>query len=460
MRVYTCRQRAHKAAALTEFPLESTHSHTNPYEIAMTPKLFSKPQLFRTLAVGVVAPALVAGLAMIISPERSLAQDELPLAPEAPGRIVYVRQDSEDSLAYDLFMSDPDGENELKLSDISESPAGEFQPRWSPDGTRVVFATSDKSGLASYWIVGHEGGEPEKVVSKDGRGKDPSWSPDGRCFAFSGSEATDNELYDLKMWCEGEGVTNITNTPDVDERDPDWSPEGDRILYVAQHVDSPDPRTQRWSMHTVGIDGSDPVLILDWWGSDERVPRWSPDGINIAFVVSDNPEYVFGTLHLFTPITGVVESIVRKPAGPVTWSPDGRDVLFSNVDEGGLTSSGGWLGLVGERFKSALGSLAVQHKGLYRFDINGRTASRLAGHAGGLEKRDYEYGYAPDWTKGTVTPSPTPTPTFTPTLTPEPTNTPTITPTPEGTSTPTPTATRESDDPWVIYFTYLESDRR
>lgn len=416
----------------------------------------------------IVAGMLTLSLALLhIEPaEPTLAQDDFPNAPQAPGRIVYTRQDSEDSSAFDMFTSDPNGENETKLSDISESIAGEFQPRWSPDGTRIVFATGDRlTGLASYWLIGHQGGDPERVVENDGRGKDPAWSPDGRCFAFSGAHgdgiAADHDRYDIKIWCDGEGVITLMSTPDMDERDPDWSPDGERILYVARAAVRPTERTERWSLYTVGLDGSDPTLILDWWGSHERVPRWSPDGKTIAFVVSDNPEWVFGTLHIFSPDTGEIAALVRKPAASISWSPDGGSLLFSNVDDLGVSPLGAGLTSFVERLPGLFEDLVVQNKGLYLYDLVGRSVSRLTGHAGGREKDDFQYGYAPDWTAGTATPTPIATATFTPSPTSEATDTPTASATPSSTSpgrrTSTPTSTGERP-PTEIYLPWAESE--
>lgn len=421
---------------------------------------FPQPARRVTLAIaGLLSlTSIVASFGLFAS---TYAQEEIPEAPQAPGRIVYTRQDSEDSSAFDIYTSDADGSNEVKLSAISESPAGEFQPRWSPDGTRVVFATGDKTtGLASYWIIGHQGGEPERVVENDGRGKDPSWSPSGSCFAFSGAHGSgptaDHDRFDIKIWCEDEGVRTLTNTADVDERDPDWSPAGDRILYVARSVDRREERTMRWSMHTVRTDGSDPTLILDWWGSNERVPRWSPDGDQIAFVVSDNAEWVFGTLHFFAPETGEISAVLRKPAASISWSPDSNGILFSNVDDAGITRIGTWADLAGARFSELLDAHAMQNKGLYIYDKVSRSVSRLTGHAGGRDLDDHQYGYAPDWTAGTATPTSIVTATFTPSPTPTASRTPTG-PTPSATRTASATPTDEERPPTTIYLPWAES---
>ncbi len=63
---------------------------------------------------------------------------------------------------------------------ITDGPAYDMQPRYSPDGERIVFV-SDRDGSENLWIVGADGSNP--VALTDGERESymsPVWAPDGR----------------------------------------------------------------------------------------------------------------------------------------------------------------------------------------------------------------------------------------------------------------------------------------
>lgn len=386
--------------------------------------------------------ALALSLTALLLPPAALAAAlQVPPAEPMPGKVVYTR--AEEGL-FNMWTADADGSDERQLSDIEESSAGEYQPRVSPDGTRVVFATTDKTeGLASYWLIPFEGGEPQEVVARDGRGLDPSWSPDGRCFVYSGAHgeglSADADRFDVKRWCDGEGVTVLTDTADLDERDPSYAPDGETIVFSARPATDDPPA---WRLETMDRDGGARSVLLDRPDRDDRRPVYAPDGERVAFIDSDFSSFEIGTLAVLGPGGGVTP-LVRKAAGPFAWSPEGNHLLFGNIDDNGVT-------IVGD------GELqSPPSKGIYRVEIATRALERLKGAAGGSEASDtaFDFGYGPDWTGGTYTPTPENSPTPTPSATPTATETPEDTPTPAITDTPTP----EPEATPRIYLPSLEN---
>lgn len=66
-----------------------------------------------------------------------------------------------------------------KATRITSGQAFDAQPRWSPDGTRIVF-TSDRSGAENVWVVEADGSRPRAVSRGDReRYRSPDWMPDG-----------------------------------------------------------------------------------------------------------------------------------------------------------------------------------------------------------------------------------------------------------------------------------------
>lgn len=118
-----------------------------------------------------------------------------------------------------------------------------------------------------------------------GRSSDPDWSPDGRHIAFASDRDQNgtlsygdraffaNELYVMRS--DGSGERRLTRTRDVNERKPDWSPDGSLIAYqVGEVVDN----AQGTSVFVVAADGectrrvADDPLLTTWFAN----PTWRP----------------------------------------------------------------------------------------------------------------------------------------------------------------------------------------
>jgi len=91
------------------------------------------------------------------------------------------------------------------------------------------------------------------------------------------------ERYVDKNWelfvmnADGSGVSDLTNTPAINELYPQASPDGTRICFLAD-VEQ-DGATLR-SVYYMNADGSDRTLVAE----KARQPCWNPDGTRIAYV--------------------------------------------------------------------------------------------------------------------------------------------------------------------------------
>ena len=96
---------------------------------------------------------------------------------------------------------------------------GFVEPAWSPDGRTVAVVRAGTPREAGLFLVVARGGRPHRLT----RGLDtqPEWSPDGRRLAFRRGDAN-GDIY--VVGADGRGLRNLTGTPRLDERDPDWRP--------------------------------------------------------------------------------------------------------------------------------------------------------------------------------------------------------------------------------------------
>ncbi len=127
----------------------------------------------------------------------------------------------------------------------SDWSAGENKrPRWSPDGTRIVFYRTERSADflttgSGVWVVNVDGTGLQRLTPEGTMFGDPDWSPDGTLIVMD-SGPTDEfpngsqDLYTIHP--DGSGLTQITtHTPGTGSAAPRWTPDGKAIVYTALH---------------------------------------------------------------------------------------------------------------------------------------------------------------------------------------------------------------------------------
>ena len=75
---------------------------------------------------------------------------------------------------------DADGGNPTRITD---SPATERRPAWSPDGSKLAFV-SDRDGNDEIYVMDADGSDQTRLTDDLGLDRNPRWSPDGTRIAF------------------------------------------------------------------------------------------------------------------------------------------------------------------------------------------------------------------------------------------------------------------------------------
>jgi Tol biopolymer transport system component len=68
---------------------------------------------------------------------------------------------------------DADGSNVQRLTD---SPARDWGAAWSPDGTRIAFA-SERDGNWEIYTMNADGSQPQRLTDNEAQDMDPTWRP-------------------------------------------------------------------------------------------------------------------------------------------------------------------------------------------------------------------------------------------------------------------------------------------
>jgi TolB protein len=182
----------------------------------------------------------------------------------------------------EIYLMDIDGQNKTRLT---ENEFRDNQPRWSPDGTQIVFVSNrDDPDCATLcdtniYVMNADGSDIRRITAHPAQDRDPDWSPDGTLITFASDRF--GTLGIFVMDTDGGNSRPVIPTDEFSDWYPRWSPDGRSIAYLSD-------RTMRQT-NTSGADSPN-ILLIELDGSSESVqitnhtipkfrsPSWSPDG--------------------------------------------------------------------------------------------------------------------------------------------------------------------------------------
>jgi len=260
------------------------------------------------------------------------AHTVLPSAATAVPKIAFGS--SRNSGNHDIFVMDPDGSNEVRLT---TSLAYDDQPAWSPDGTKIAFMSGRDGNFEIYSMTSTGAAQTRLTNNPQGDGF-PAWSPDGSRIAFvRGNLNSPNTFEIYLMDATGGNEVRLTNDSVIDGV-PSWSPDGTKIVFMSGGSSVFDPNS--FEIYTINADGSNRTRLTNNSIVDGQ-PSYSPDGTKIVFASGDamNPNgieiYVMSANG--TNLTRLTNNSVTD-AFP-TWSQDGTRIVFARGSVNDETSS-------------------------------------------------------------------------------------------------------------------------
>jgi dipeptidyl aminopeptidase/acylaminoacyl peptidase len=226
----------------------------------------------------------------------------------------------------------------------------------SPDGRSAAYTVSwvetkaekDPEEHSAIWLLSLENGESRQLTAGTTRDWSPEWSPDGKQIAFLSSRDEKPQIYLIPT--DGGEANALTSLEQGVSGGLAWSPNGKYLAFTAG-LEKPafDPskpyRVTRpiYRFDALGyVDNAiqDLYLLTIETGETKLLvhndsvnsnPRWSPDGEEILFSASMQPDSIrFYPILCITNLAGEVRQLTGEDymVGANAWTVDGKQIVF------------------------------------------------------------------------------------------------------------------------------------
>jgi Tol biopolymer transport system component len=219
--------------------------------------------------------------------------------------------------SFEIWICDSDGSNALPLTSLGGTYSG--SPRWSPEGERIAFC----SVLEKQWdiyVTSPNGGKPKRLTTNPANDALPSWSRDGQWIYFVSNRSGEDQVW--KMPAGGGDAVKLSQKGGSFASE---SPDSQWVYYTKNFSDSPLWKVPRY--------GGEETQVL------ASVYRLAFAIVNEGIYFIPKPDsagrYSIQFLNFATKRIQSVSPVEGPTYTDLSVSPDGRWILFSQVDHSG-----------------------------------------------------------------------------------------------------------------------------
>src|SRR5262245_18496530 len=228
----------------------------------------------------------------------------------------------------DLWLCDVSGSNSARFT---FNPAADINPVWSPDGSRIVWASGRDGGVTNLYQKAASGAGEDALLWKSDQAKYPTdWSPDGRFIIYRQEDPkTKSDVWFLRVTGSREAFPVLQT--DANEISGTLSPDGRWLSYVSDvsgryevYVQSFSGGGGKWQVSTGG--GAHPR----WRRDGRELFYYARDGKLMAAQVRSGESFEVGAaVSLFEFRSGTVHEIFA----PYAVTADGQRFLINTMVE-------------------------------------------------------------------------------------------------------------------------------
>jgi Tol biopolymer transport system component len=152
----------------------------------------------------------------------------------------------------------------------------EEAPQYSPDGRRIAFSSTRRTGTGQIWVCAAEGSDCFQLTSFHHASGTPRWSPDGRQLAFDSAEEGSGDVFVIDV--ETHVSRRLTRSA-ADDGVPSWSRDGKWVYFASDRTGA----RQVWRMPSTG------GVAVQVTSGGGFAPFESQDGRWVYYTRSDAP---------------------------------------------------------------------------------------------------------------------------------------------------------------------------
>jgi Tol biopolymer transport system component len=201
---------------------------------------------------------------------------------------------------------------------------------------RLLAFTSDQNGNFDIYTMHANDSGMTNITNDPAHDSNPFWSPDGKNIAFESNRNGFMQIY--LMDADGSNLIQFTNdkadhglTMNINGKSNPWSPDGSKLLFLQRSSGG-----EIEKLYVKEINGENKVLLATGRFSLNDI-SWSPDGKYIGYVLNEspNPNETFVTGLYVVDSNGNNSQELKKLipqnenlGSPYYWSSDAQSIVF------------------------------------------------------------------------------------------------------------------------------------